>query len=156
MEGASPSQPLIGCMTFMYIKPTSSAPAAVNSIQRYTKINEWQSFLQEKWLPRCISWSISSVGLLIYLLGSAIFLEYVINKINKKICTFSGLCPMRQCVSGNISRASSRIFSATPRRACLMAGWKGANTKSPPLAVKKVRLRRYKKWLPHKSHIVGL
>ena len=28
---------------------------------------------------------------------------------------------MRQCMSGNISRASSRIFSAIPRRACLMA-----------------------------------
>ena len=47
---------------------------------------------------------------------------------------------MRPCVSGDISRASSRIFPATPIRACLMAGRKAANTKSPPLAVKKVRL----------------
>ena len=47
---------------------------------------------------------------------------------------------MRPCVSCTISRASSRLFPATPRRACLMAGRKAANTKSPPLAVKKVRL----------------
>ena len=78
-----------------------------------------------------------------------IYLEYAIARSYKKICGFSGLRPMRPCVSGDISRASSRIFPATPIRACLMAGWKAANTKSPPLAVKKVRLRRYKKRLPY-------
>ena len=47
---------------------------------------------------------------------------------------------MRPCVSGDISRTSSRIFPVTPIRACRMAGRKAANTKSPPLAVKKVWL----------------
>ena len=47
---------------------------------------------------------------------------------------------MRLCVSGDISRAGSRIFPATPIRACLMAGRKATNNKKPPLAVKKVRL----------------
>ena len=69
-----------------------------------------------------------------------IYLEYAIARSYKNICGFSGLRPMRPCVSGDISRTSSRIFPATPIRACLMAGRKAANTKSPPLAVKKVRL----------------
>ena len=68
------------------------------------------------------------------------FLEYTITISYKKICAFSGLCPMRPCVSDNISRAGSRIFSATPIRACLLAGRKATNNKKPPLAVKKVRL----------------
>ena len=67
-------------------------------------------------------------------------LEYTITIIYKKICAFSGLCPTRPCVSDNISRAGSRIFPATPIRACLMAGRKATNNKKPPLAVKKVRL----------------
>ena len=68
---------------------------------------------------------------------TSIFLEYTIARIHKKICVFSGLCPMRLCVSDNISRACSRIFPATHSRACLVAGGKATNTKSPPLAVKK-------------------
>ena len=76
-----------------------------------------------------------------------ICLEYAIARNYKKICGFSGLRPMRPCVSVNISRASSRTFPTTPIRACLVAGRKAANTKSPPLAVKKVRLRRYKKMI---------
>ena len=52
----------------------------------------------------------------------SLILEYTTTKIYKKICGFSGLCPMRPCVSVNISRACSRIFPATPIRACLMAG----------------------------------
>ena len=51
-----------------------------------------------------------------------IYLEYAIARIYKKICGFSGLRPMRPCVSVNISRACSRIFPATPIRACLVAG----------------------------------
>ena len=43
-------------------------------------------------------------------------------KIYKKISGFSGLRPMRPCVSVDISRACSRIFPATPIRACLVAG----------------------------------
>ena len=68
-------------------------------------------------------------------------------KIYKKICGFSGLCPMCPCVSVNISRAGSRIFPATPIRACLMAGWKATNNKKPPLAVKKVRLTPVQKMI---------
>ena len=49
-------------------------------------------------------------------------LEYTTTKRYKKICGFSGLRPMRLCVAGDISRACSRIFPATPIRACLMAG----------------------------------
>jgi len=48
--------------------------------------------------------------------------EYTITISYKKICAFSGLCPLRPCVSDNISRASSRILPATPIRACLLAG----------------------------------
>ena len=77
----------------------------------------------------------------------SLILEYTTTKRYKKICGFSGLCPMRPCVLVNISRACSRIFPATPIRACPVAGKKAANTKSPPLAVKKVRLRRYKKMI---------
>ena len=69
-----------------------------------------------------------------------IYLEYAIARSYKKICGFSGLRPMRPCVSGDISRTSSRIFPVTPIRACLVEGYKATNTKSPPLAVKKVRL----------------
>ena len=68
------------------------------------------------------------------------FLEYAIARNYKKICGFSGLRPMRPCVSGEISGTSSRIFPVTPIRACLVEGYKAINTKSPPLAVKKVRL----------------
>ena len=74
-------------------------------------------------------------------------LEYTITIIYKKICAFSGLCPMRPCVSDNISRAGSRIFSATPIRACLLAGRKATNNKKPPLAVKKVRLTPVQKMI---------
>ena len=44
---------------------------------------------------------------------------------------------MRPCVSGNISRASSRIFPDTPIRACLMAGRKGTNDKKSAVGGKK-------------------
>ena len=54
---------------------------------------------------------------------------------------------MRPCVSDNISRAGSRIFSATPIRACLLAGRKATNNKKPPLAVKKVRLTPVQKMI---------
>ena len=48
------------------------------------------------------------------------------------------LC-VRMCRA--LSRERSLGYSPPPpNRACLMAGWKAANTKSPPLAVKKVRL----------------
>ena len=47
---------------------------------------------------------------------------------------------MPPCVVENISRANSRILSATPIRACLQASRKATNDKKPPLAVKKVRL----------------
>ena len=57
----------------------------------------------------------------VYLI-SPIYLEYAITRSYKKFCGFSGLRPMRPCVSGDISRASSRIFPATPIRACLVAG----------------------------------
>ena len=53
---------------------------------------------------------------------------------------FQGFALLRPCVSDNILRAGSRIFTATPIRACLMAGRKATNGKKPPLAVKKVRL----------------
>ena len=52
----------------------------------------------------------------------SIIFEYALAKIYKKICGFSGLRPMRPCVAGDISRAGSRIFPATPICACLMAG----------------------------------
>ena len=52
----------------------------------------------------------------------SLILEYTTTRIYKKFCGFSGLCPLRPCVSDNISRASSRILPATPIRACLMAG----------------------------------
>ena len=52
----------------------------------------------------------------------SIFSGYVATRSYKKTCGFSGLRPMRPCVSGDISRARSRIFPATPIRACLVAG----------------------------------
>ena len=52
----------------------------------------------------------------------SLILEYTTTKRYKKICGFSGLRPMRLCVAGDISRACSRIFPATPIRACLVAG----------------------------------
>ena len=64
-------------------------------------------------------------------------LEYTITIIYKKICAFSGLRPLRLCVSCNISRASSRIFRATPIRACLMAGRKATNNKKSAVGGKK-------------------
>ena len=44
---------------------------------------------------------------------------------------------MRLCVAGDISRASSRIFTATPIRACLQAGRKGTNDKKSAVGGKK-------------------
>ena len=73
--------------------------------------------------------------------------EFTIPRRHKKFCDFSGLRPMRPCVSVNISRADSRILSATPIRACLMAGRKATNNKKPLLAVKKVRLTPVQKMI---------
>ena len=51
------------------------------------------------------------------------------------------------CVGKYLESMLSDILRPPPIRACLVAGRKAANTKSPPLAVKKVRLRRYKKMI---------
>ena len=59
-----------------------------------------------------------------------IYLEYAIARSYKKICGFSGLRPMRPCVSGDISRTSSRIFPATP---------------NPRLPGGRLKSRKYKK-----------
>jgi len=75
---------------------------------------------------KAISVRMMAVGLrLVYasfVVCVSMFHEYAITRRHKKICGFSGLRPMRPCVSDNISRACSRIFPATPIRACLMAG----------------------------------
>ena len=52
----------------------------------------------------------------------SILFGYTRIRVYKKICVFSGLRPLRLCVLYNISRASSRLFRATPIRTCLMAG----------------------------------
>ena len=44
---------------------------------------------------------------------------------------------MRPCVSDNISRADSRIFPATPIRACLQASRKATNGKKSAVGGKK-------------------
>ena len=59
-----------------------------------------------------------------------IYLEYAIARSYKKICGFSGLRPMRPCVSGDISRTSSRIFPAIP---------------NPRLPGGRLKSRKYKK-----------
>ena len=75
---------------------------------------------------KAISVRMMAVGLrLVYALlfvCVSLILEYTTTRIYKKICGFSGLRPLRPCVSGNISRAGSRIFPATPIRACPVAG----------------------------------
>ena len=45
----------------------------------------------------------------------SIFSGYVATRSYKKTCGFSGLRPMRPCVSCTISRASSRIFPRHPQ-----------------------------------------
>ena len=44
----------------------------------------------------------------------SILFGYTRIRVYKKICVFSGLRPLRLCVLYNISRASSRLFRATP------------------------------------------
>ena len=65
---------------------------------------------------------------------------YATIRSDKKICGFSGLRPLRLCVSCTISRASSRLFPATPHPRLPGGRLKSRKYKKPPLAVKKVRL----------------
>ena len=67
-------------------------------------------------------------------------LEYTITRKHKKICGFTGLRPMRLCVSVNISRACSRIFPATPHPRLPGGRLKSRKYKKSAVGGKKVRL----------------
>ena len=72
--------------------------------------------------------------------GSALFLVYAINKINKKVCTFSGLCPMRQRAVADIPESMLSDIRHHPPPRPPDGRLTRNKIKKPPLAVKKARL----------------